>query len=59
MGAFKGNEGQDVTFSASKAELGCKQAVDTLLKVLVVGTLNTLTITNNVDGTVDIAYTLV
>lgn len=59
MSQFKGNEGQDKTYSANASESGVMSAVQDLMKVIPIGTKNTLTITHNADGTYGVAFTLV
>ena len=59
MATFKGNEGQDITYSAMAAEAGIVAAVMDLMKVISIATKNTLTVTHNADGTYAVAFTLV
>ena len=56
---FKGNEGQDRTYSAMAAESGVMAAVVDLMKVIPIATKNTLTITHNANGTYAVVFTLV
>lgn len=59
MAQFKGNEGVDKTYSANSAESGVMSAIQDLMKVIPIGTKNTLTITHNANGTYAVAFTLV
>lgn len=59
MAKFKGNEGEDKTYSANASEAGVIAAIHTLMKVIPIGTKNTLTITHNADGSYGVAFTLV
>lgn len=57
--AFKGNEGQDKTYSANAAEMGINAAVQDLMKNILIGVKNTLTVTHEANGTWSVAFTLV
>ena len=59
MSKFKGNEGIDKTYSANSAEIGVISAIQDLMKIIPIGTKNTLTITHNADNTYAVAFTLV
>jgi hypothetical protein len=59
MPQFKGNEGADKTYSANASESGVMAAVQDLMKVIAIGTKNTLTITHEANGTYSVAFTLV
>jgi hypothetical protein len=59
MAQFKGNEGVDKTYSANASESGIMSAVQDLMKIIPIGTKNTLTITHEADGTYSVAFTLV
>lgn len=59
MTQFKGSEGADKTYSANASEAGIMSAIQDLMKVIPIGTKNTLTITHNADGTYAVAFTLV
>jgi hypothetical protein len=59
MPQFKGNEGTDKTYSANASEAGIMAAVQDLMKIIPIGTKNTLTVTHNADGTYGVAFTLV
>jgi hypothetical protein len=58
MAQFKGNEGIDKTYSANASEAGIMSAVQDLMKVIPIGTKNTLTVTHNANGTYGVAFTL-
>jgi hypothetical protein len=58
MAKFKGNEGIDKTYSANASEAGIMSAVQDLMKVIPIGTKDTLTIVHNANGTYSVTFSL-